>query len=207
VVTAKAKSKIRDYFKQERNQSVTMGKEILERKFKNAKIPFSSEALNNIIKFYKLSSVTELYYQLVTEKIDRTKIDLTAILEGETKKQTQSEEQKLVKKPTKPLTKDAVIIGDGDPVEYAFAKCCSPIPGDDIFVSYGVTDLIPSSPLGITASSTNLSQYLADIVNAINTDSGTTGFSAWQNGSNINIQSPPGSTFNGTSRKFVDRSH
>jgi GTP pyrophosphokinase len=133
VVTAKAKSKIRDYFKQERNQSVTMGKEILERKFKNAKIPFSSEALNNIIKFYKLSSVTELYYQLVTEKIDRTKIDLTAILEGETKKQTQSEEQKLVKKPTKPLTKDAVIIGDGDPVEYAFAKCCSPIPGDDIF--------------------------------------------------------------------------
>ncbi|MFY7734040.1 MAG: RelA/SpoT family protein [Bacteroidia bacterium] len=133
VVTAKAKSKIRDYFKQERNQSVTMGKEILERKFKNAKIPFSSEALNSIIKFYKLSSVTELYYQLVTEKIDRTKIDLTAILEGETKKQTQSEEQKLVKKPTKPLTKDAVIIGDGDPVEYAFAKCCSPIPGDDIF--------------------------------------------------------------------------
>jgi GTP pyrophosphokinase len=133
VVTAKAKSKIRDYFKQERNQSVTMGKEILERKFKNAKIPFSSEALNSIIKFYKLSSVTELYYQLVTEKIDRTKIDLTAILEGETKKQTQSEEQKLTKKPTKPLTKDAVIIGDGDPVEYAFAKCCSPIPGDDIF--------------------------------------------------------------------------
>jgi GTP pyrophosphokinase len=133
VVTAKAKSKIRDYFKQERNQSVTMGKEILERKFKNAKIPFSSEALNSIIKFYKLPSVTELYYQLVTEKIDRTKIDLAAILEAETKKQTLTEDQKLAKKPTKPLTKDAVIIGDGDPVEYAFAKCCSPIPGDDIF--------------------------------------------------------------------------
>ncbi len=133
VVTAKAKSKIRDYFKQERNQSVTMGKEILERKFKNAKIPFSSEALNSIIKFYKLPSVTELYYQLVTEKIDRTKIDLAAILEAETKKQVLTEEQKLAKKPVKPLTKDAVIIGDGDPVDYAFAKCCSPIPGDDIF--------------------------------------------------------------------------
>jgi GTP pyrophosphokinase len=105
----------------------------LERKFKNAKIPFSSEALNSIIKFYKLPSVTELYYQLVTEKIDRTKIDLAAILEAETKKQTLTEDQKLAKKPTKLLTKDAVIIGDGDPVEYAFAKCCSPIPGDDIF--------------------------------------------------------------------------
>jgi len=133
VVTAKAKSKIRDYFKQERNQSVTMGKEILERKFKNAKIPFTSEALNAIIKFYKLPSVTDLYYQLVTEKIDRTKIDLTAILEADTKKTPINEEHKTAKKPAKLLTKDAVIIGDGDPVEYAFAKCCSPIPGDDIF--------------------------------------------------------------------------
>lgn len=133
VVTAKAKSKIRDYFKQERNQSVTMGKEILERKFKNAKIPFTSEALNAIIKFYKLPSVTDLYYQLVTEKIDRTKIDLTAILEADTKKTPINEEHKQSKKSTKLLTKDAVIIGDGDPVEYAFAKCCSPIPGDDIF--------------------------------------------------------------------------
>ncbi len=136
VATAKAKSKIRDYFKHERNQSVTMGKEILERKFKNAKIPFTSEALTLIIKYYKLPSVTELYYQLVVEKIDRTKIDLIAILEPEIKKVPATDEQKeqrILKIKNKTVSKDAVIIGDGDPVEYGFAKCCSPIPGDDIF--------------------------------------------------------------------------
>ncbi len=132
VVTSKAKAKIRDYFKQERNLSVTMGKEILERKFKSAKIPFGSDALNAIIKYYKLSSVTELYYQLVAEKIDRTKLDIALILEQE-KQRPAAEEVSKPRYTSKPLTKDAVIIGDGDPVEYAFAKCCSPIPGDDIF--------------------------------------------------------------------------
>ncbi|MES2382254.1 MAG: bifunctional (p)ppGpp synthetase/guanosine-3',5'-bis(diphosphate) 3'-pyrophosphohydrolase [Bacteroidota bacterium] len=133
VVTGKAKAKIRDYFKQERNQSVTMGKEILERKFKNAKIPFGSEALNAIIKHYKLASVTELYYQLVTEKIDRTKLDIGLILEQENQKPVIEETAVKPRYTTKPITKDAVIIGDGDPVDYSFAKCCSPIPGDDIF--------------------------------------------------------------------------
>ncbi len=133
VVTGKAKAKIRDYFKQERNQSVTMGKEILERKFKNAKIPFGSEALNAIMKHYKLASVTELYYQLVTEKIDRTKLDVASILEQENQKPVTEEVTAKPRYTTKPITKDAVIIGDGDPVDYSFAKCCSPIPGDDIF--------------------------------------------------------------------------
>jgi GTP diphosphokinase / guanosine-3',5'-bis(diphosphate) 3'-diphosphatase len=133
VATAKAKSKIRDYFKQERNQSVAMGKEILERKFKNAKIPFTSDALSLIIKHYKLPSVTELYYQLVIEKIDRTKLDLNLILAAEPVKQTQSFEPKTNKNNNKLAHKDAVIIGDGEPIEYSFAKCCSPIPGDDIF--------------------------------------------------------------------------
>jgi GTP pyrophosphokinase len=133
VATAKAKSKIRDYFKQVRNQSVAMGKEILERKFKNAKIPFTSDALSLIIKYYKLQSVTELYYQLVIEKIDRTKLDLNLILAVESVKQTQFFEPKTTKSNNKLTHKDAVIIGDGEPLEYSFAKCCSPIPGDDIF--------------------------------------------------------------------------
>ncbi|MCF8429471.1 MAG: bifunctional (p)ppGpp synthetase/guanosine-3',5'-bis(diphosphate) 3'-pyrophosphohydrolase [Bacteroidia bacterium] len=133
VATAKAKSKIRDYFKQERNHSVAMGKEILERKFKNAKIPFTSDALNLIIKHYKLPTVTELYYQLVIEKIDRTKLDLNLILAAEPLKQIQLLEPKTIKNNNKLGNKDAVIIGDGEPIEYSFAKCCNPIPGDDIF--------------------------------------------------------------------------
>lgn len=132
VVTAKAKAKIRDYFKQQRLQTSSLGKEILERKFKNSKVPFTSEALNDLAKHFKLASIGELYFQIASEKIDRTKLDIEGILHDERNKPIVEEVVKS-KKTTKKAD-DAVIIGDEDTgMEYSFAKCCNPIPGDEIF--------------------------------------------------------------------------
>lgn len=133
VVTAKAKSKIREYFKHLRLKASAMGKEILERKFKNAKIPFTSDSLQALIKYYKLKTVTDLYYQVAHELIDRTKMDIEAILLSE--KQKTNEPPPPVKTKVQPaLPNDAIILSENEAnMEYSFAKCCSPIPGDEIF--------------------------------------------------------------------------
>lgn len=133
VVTAKAKSRIREYFKQLRLKASAMGKEILERKFKNAKISFTSEALTSLVKHYKLKTVSDLYYQVANEMIDRTKMDIEAILLAEkTKLPEISTPAK--NKPSSALPNDAVILSENEAnLEYGFARCCSPIPGDDIF--------------------------------------------------------------------------
>jgi GTP pyrophosphokinase len=76
--------------------------------------------------------VGELYYQIATEKIDRTKIDIEEIINNEINKPALEE----LSKPKKVIKKgnDAVIIGDEDTgMDYSFAKCCNPIPGDEIF--------------------------------------------------------------------------
>jgi GTP pyrophosphokinase len=84
-----------------------------------------------------LPSVTELYYQLATEKIDRTKLKVADIIEAvKTKRQEQQTESKT--KATANNKKiqnntDAVLLNDEVDLPYTFAKCCSPIPGDDIF--------------------------------------------------------------------------
>lgn len=135
-ITAKAKSKIRDYFKQEKLRSSQMGKETLERKFNSERIPFNSDALNDLIFYYKLPSVTELYYQIATGKLDRTKINLGEILE-QVKKQKLEHVQEIRNKANAPKhvskQKDAVILSDDIDLPYSFAKCCNPIPGDEIF--------------------------------------------------------------------------
>ena len=132
VVTAKAKAKIREYFKQQRLKTSSMGKEILERKFKNSKVSFTSDALSYLIRHFKLASVGELYYQIATEKIDTSKIDIEEIINHEIVKPT----LEVLSKPKKVIKKgnDAVIIGDEETgMDYSFAKCCNPIPGDEIF--------------------------------------------------------------------------
>ena len=133
VITAKAKSKIRDYFKQIRLEASSMGKEILERKFKNAKVPFNSESLQDLIKHFKLKSVSELYYQIANEKIDRTKLDIEGILHLERNKPSEIQVN-AKQKASVSIPNDAILLGDNDTsMEYSFAKCCHPIPGDEVF--------------------------------------------------------------------------
>lgn len=132
VITAKAKAKVRDYFKSLRLKTSSMGKEILERKFKNSKVAFTSEALQDIIHHLKLPSVSELYHQLATGKLDRTKLDIESIIIAERSKP--EIEPQVKAKVTKPLANDAIILGENEKdLDYGFAKCCNPIPGDEIF--------------------------------------------------------------------------
>lgn len=133
VITAKAKSKIREYFKHIRLKASAMGKEILERKFKNAKVPFNSDALHILMKHFKLKTVSELYYQVANEMIDRTKIDVEEILHAEKNKVPEIHTPNKSKIPAH-LPNDAVVLSENEAnMEYAFSKCCNPIPGDEIF--------------------------------------------------------------------------
>lgn len=138
VITAKAKTKIREWFKQERLRASSMGKEILERKFAHDKIPFGSEALNDIAFYFHLTNITDLYYNVATEKIDKTKLNIAEILETVKRQRAErtqevKKEKEAAKKATINFTKDAVILGDDVEMPYTFSKCCNPIPGDEIF--------------------------------------------------------------------------
>ena len=144
VTTAKARSRIKVYMREQQAQAASLGREELERKIKNWKLSVTmDDAVMVLCKYYKLKTGTELYGQIAQQKIV-----LADIKEVLTRYLSDSLDERPVREV--PVTKvsvesdDALIIDESlSNIEYKLAKCCNPIFGDEIFgfttVSGGIT--------------------------------------------------------------------
>jgi len=141
VKSKEAISKIKAYFKKEkREENIKIGKDILEEYAKRNgttlnKLFEDKETLSEVQKKYNFSSSEELFAIVGYGGLTSSQVLSKFVLHLK-------EEQKKVKvysekKQTK--TSDSVMIGGHSDLLKKFAKCCNPIPGDDIvgFVSRG----------------------------------------------------------------------
>lgn len=149
VVTSKAKAKIKDALKEDKKSTIMDGKEIVQRKLKQMKIDFNSEIVEQLRAYFETKTPNEFYY-----KIGRGIIDATSIKSfkeyKEHKKQKGKPSYEKVKdestftkeiKSLKGPDHDQLLIGeDMDVVDYILAKCCNPIPGDDVFGFVTIND-------------------------------------------------------------------
>jgi len=137
VRTAKARNHIKRQLKEEKYKDAEAGKELLLRKFKNWKLKSSEDLINFLVKHFKLDSAIDLYYLLATEKIDLAlvKTVLNDYLSEEHDEPGQEEKQIPAALPkTEEKQGDVLYIGDHvKNINYRIAKCCNPIPGDDVF--------------------------------------------------------------------------
>lgn len=145
VVTGKAKQRIKYLLKEEKRTVAEVGKEILMKRFKSEKVEFSKENILLVTSFFRAPSEHDLYFMIAKEVIAKDKLKIKQIInEGQilqreqlvnTIKQTIENKSK-----SEPKKSDAVIIGeDNVEMDYTMAKCCSPLPGDEIigFITIG----------------------------------------------------------------------
>ncbi len=140
VVTAKARSVIKQALKDEKRIVVQQGRELLEKKMKQLKIEISETNMLLLTSYYKFVSPFDFYYDIGIKKFDPEVLGNLQTVAGKIKirvpKSTSSQTRQLEETVKKTLQKNAeiLIMGDSaDKIDYKFASCCNPIPGDDIF--------------------------------------------------------------------------
>ena len=70
VVTAKAKSKIKDALKEEKRKIAEEGKYTLQRKLEGMGAAFNQHNIDELVYSYKVQSPLDLFYQIAVKKID-----------------------------------------------------------------------------------------------------------------------------------------
>ncbi len=140
VVTGRAKSKIKAYLKQEQNEIIEEGKEILQRKLKQLKIKFNETTVNNLVSFFNLKTSKDLFYNVGAGIIDNKMLKNFASARSNVlfdffkKKLRRKPSGFQVTKDDITLNYDTIVFGpDEQQLDYTLANCCNPIPGDEIF--------------------------------------------------------------------------
>ena len=140
VVTAKAKNSIKDSLREEKKIISEEGKYTLQRKLEGIGAVYNPYNIDQVMNFYKLHSHLDLLYKIATKNIDLKELKTFQVLGDKI------EAPKPVNAPAEinhettaaksVAKKDAelIIFGESsDQIKYALAKCCNPIPGDDVF--------------------------------------------------------------------------
>ena len=135
--TGRARSKIRQAMKEIVARQADMGREAVVRKLKNHKIEFDESVMDHLIRKMGFKRLTDFYQNVADGTIDMADIlkKYQAILNPESAEQSRSADNFtfISEKEVKSSSDVLVIERNLKGVDYKFARCCSPVFGDEIF--------------------------------------------------------------------------
>jgi GTP pyrophosphokinase len=140
LITAKAKTKVKQSFKLDRKKHIEQGRKIIEDQLSRYKIIPSSDTLKKLSAYYGLTNKEQLYAQVGMGFLELDNLDEVLQTRRENKLAKfwklsfSAKKEEPVPNQTGKINKKAPFILKEDPEElnYTLAKCCNPIPGDDV---------------------------------------------------------------------------
>lgn len=142
VVSSKARNKIKQTLNEVKIHKAELGKEMLERRFRNRKIDIDESVMMKVIKKSGYKFSTDFFADISDEHLDINRI-ISTYQESERKEsepaagKVAAEEFKIQQSIPEAAENggDVVVIGDKNikGLNYRLAKCCSPIYGDKVF--------------------------------------------------------------------------
>jgi len=145
-VTHKAKSHIRRFFREETRKKSETGKDMWEKKVKRRKLSISSEEFDKFIHALKFNDAQEFYLAIAEQNVDADTLVEQYVVRlkhpaAEETVQIPDSETLFTKfiNTARDITSGISVLGMNDNFMHQYAKCCNPIPGDEIigFVTTG----------------------------------------------------------------------
>ncbi len=145
VITSKAKSKIKGYLNSEKTNLVQEGREIMQRKFRHAKLNYNDDEINKMQKFFNFKTSQELFLKFQDGSIDagdiRKYVESKSVLNNFLSRFKKNPNKNNEFEETPETNLDMIVFGkDEEKLNYTFAKCCTVIPGDKIFGFITISD-------------------------------------------------------------------
>ena len=138
VVTAKAKSKIKDSLKEEKRKIADDGKYILQKKLEGVGAALNQHNIDELVNYYKAPSQLDLFYNIAVKHTELKELKEFSVsgdkIEAPKPQKIITEIKHEEFRPSPKKDSELIIFGEsGDKIKYSLAKCCNPIPGDDVF--------------------------------------------------------------------------
>lgn len=136
VKTSQAKNKIKAYFsKQDRERYIEEGKSLIEKELRKQKLPLTTlneeENVNKLFKTLKINNMDDLYLSLGALRYTPTYI-INLITEEKQSMNDLMLERVNNNLDVKENYKNDIIVDGVDNIKVSVAKCCNPVPGDEI---------------------------------------------------------------------------
>ena len=129
VKTQRARSKIKHWFaRQERNENIRLGKDLLEKEFRRLGLSdVSQDQLTNLLEF---RNIEDMLVAIGCNDIPMTRIDIV-LMAGESDEDGLLFGSRLTTEPGL-QSHDTITVLGLKGLLTGMAKCCNPVPGDDI---------------------------------------------------------------------------
>ena len=137
VVTAKAKSAIKEALKEEQKQRALEGNQIFKDWMQQANEAVNNNVLGMIAKHFDAKTPFDFYFKIANKEINL--VDLENFFKQKIDKKNLD---KIKRQQSKGEKIGMLNIGSEQHLKYTLATCCNPIPGDEVFGFHSDTDEI-----------------------------------------------------------------
>ena len=147
VVTARARTRIKNALKEDQKKIAEDGKEILTRKLRHLKIALSEKVVNELVSYFKLKTSLDLFFRMGNGSIENSQLKEfiaqrnNSLVNFFKKRIQRTPKNTSIEKDEVIDNYDSLVFGkEEERLDFKMSPCCNPIPGDKVFGFVTIND-------------------------------------------------------------------